>query len=85
MISKAGNTLAGTPGAGMGASYGNAINNAMNAAHAARANMENMKSPETSLEYFRVALGTSIPDAVLYERLMIFYDQLAAVNIFPSY
>jgi hypothetical protein len=81
------NNLAGTPGAaaGLGAGYGNMINNAMNAASTVRANMENMKSPNTSLQYYRVALGTSIPDMILYERLMIFYDQLAAVNIFPSY
>lgn len=77
--------MTGTPVAAAGAGYGNAVNNAMTVAQAARANTENMKSPETSLEYYRTALGTSIPDAVLYERLMIFYDQLAAVNIFPSY
>jgi len=89
VLAKQGNSLAGTPGAAagafLGAGYGNMVNNAMNMAQAARANMENMKSPETSLEYYRTALRSSLPDEVLYERLMMFYDQLAAVNIFPSF
>lgn len=63
----------------------NQINNAVNMAHAVQQNMKLMTSPDTSLEWYKVSLQTSVPSDVLYERLMIFYDTLASMNIHPTY
>ena len=68
-----------------GVPSGASINNIMNMAHSMQANQKLAASSETSLEYYRNILGQDIPIDVLYERLILFYDQLAAVNIVSPY
>lgn len=64
---------------------GASINSMMNMAQAMQANQKLMQSSETSLEYYRNILGKDIAIDVLYERLMSFYDQLAAVGMVSPY
>eukprot|EP01039_Chlorochromonas_danica_P007821 gene7820-8633_t len=61
------------------------LNNAMNMANALKQNMELMRKPETSLEWYRNTLNTQLPALVVYERLIVFYDSLASFNIHPSF
>lgn len=61
------------------------LNDVMAMAHAVQKNQALMTSPDTSLEWYKVSLNTSLPLDVVYERLMIFYDTLASFNIHPSY
>lgn len=78
-----GNNTAGA-GAGGGGGFGQ-IDQALNMAYAVQQNQKLITSPDTSLEWFKITLGTSLPADVLYERLMIFYDELAKFNIFSQY
>lgn len=61
------------------------LNDVMAMAHAVQKNQALMTSPDTSLEWYKVSLNSSLPPDVLYERLMIFYDTLAGFNVHPSY
>lgn len=61
------------------------ITGAMSMMHAMKQNAELMKSPDTSLEWYKISLQSSLPSDVVYERLMIFYDTLASLNVRPTY
>lgn len=61
------------------------ISGAMNMMNAMKQNLELMKSPDTSLEWYKISLQSSLPSDVMYERLMIFYDTLASLNVRPTY
>eukprot|EP01039_Chlorochromonas_danica_P003681 gene3681-4028_t len=68
-----------------GATAGANVNNVMNRAMNLMNNMELMSKPETSLEWYRTTLNTTLPAMEIYERLQVFYDNLAAVNIRPNH
>ena len=61
------------------------IDGVLNMAHAMMANQKLMTSPDTSLEYYKTSLNTDLPTDVLYERLMMFYDNLAQYNVYSPY
>jgi hypothetical protein len=61
------------------------LNDAMAMAHSVQKNQALITSPDTSLEWYKVSLNSSLPPDVIYERLMIFYDTLASFNVHPSY
>lgn len=46
-------------------------------------NMANIADPNKSLEWYVNTLNTTLPAQVLYEKLMPFYDQLAAAGVNP--
>ena len=53
----------------------------MNSNAAMRANAGLKTDPSQSLSWYRKTLGTQVTDDVLYEQLIIFYDQLRAVGL----
>jgi hypothetical protein len=61
------------------------IDNVMNMAYATQNNQKLMTSPDTSLEWYKTTLNSSLPADVMYEKLMTFYDQLAQFNIYSPY
>jgi hypothetical protein len=79
-----------TPGLGEGqqvngtaARQGNfsGLNNAMNQMATAQANQSLIGNPDTSQEWYKRTLNTEVPTLVLYEKVISFYDQLAAVGV----